>query len=209
MSLNNMFSLLKWLWKARPISVIGLLLTVHLILIFDPEYDAKYIHKTFSLITQIFSGLTIWYSITSTIKTLENKTFSTAIADYLSELFRCTRKTKTIIETELVSSGAGVVNPRWSVSYTPQTIEENIKYLQEQIDRIKQDFEQETKEINERINQQLKEMKAQKQKLESISQNMNSMASKTKELILGESTVANQLLGILLVFYSAIAGYLA
>ena len=198
-----MISLFKWFLKVitPPFFFTGLLLLFHLLLIFVFDFNVNYINKIISLITQIFGGFLIVLSINSTLVKIRNKTLFTAFADYLMEPVPFNKK--TIIEAEVVFSTSSTVKPKLTFSCNTQTIEENIKYLQEQIDWMKQDFEQEIKEINEKVSQQGTRMKVLNQEAKSILQNMK----KIEEFFLDK--MSNQLGGVSLIVYGAISGFLA
>ena len=157
--------------------------------------------------TQILGGIAILHSIHSTFTIIGNKSLFTAIVDCLKELSRRPQ----IITPEPVFSITGTSKAELESSFTrnPGTIEENIEFLQQQIDGVKHDLKQKTEGINEKINQQLKEMKEQKKKLESISQSIDSMTSKINRLFLGKDAIESQLYGVSLVFYGAISGFFA
>lgn len=88
------------------------------------------------------------------------------------------------------------------IGRNPQTIDEKIDYLQEQINELKLDVEQESKELNGKIVRLSKEMNIQIQDAKSTIQ---SLESKMAEVSIGGIKV--QLFGVLLMVYGAISSY--
>ncbi|RFC40338.1 MAG: hypothetical protein DID89_2727546993 [Candidatus Nitrotoga sp. CP45] len=91
-----------------------------------------------------------------------------------------------------------------TVGRNPQSIDEKLEYLQEQINEVKRDFEQESKDLHEKIDRQSKEMNAQ---IQDGKVALRSLESKMDEVSTGGIKV--QFFGVLLMVYGAIAGYAA
>ncbi len=91
---------------------------------------------------------------------------------------------------------------KFTVGRNPQSVEEKIEFLQEQINELKRDLEQESKELNEKIDRKSKEMSKQIQEAKS---GLRILESKIDEVSTGGIKV--QLFGVLLMVYGAIAGY--
>lgn len=198
--MSTLCRLLSWTWRAWPVLVIVLVVCGHLILRnYFPE-DAECINKTASLVAQLIGGLIILYSIDSNIGIMNQKSLLSMLKSYFEE-FPLIKRSVVIelrgLEVKL-SGGMGKV----IIGRNPQTIDEKIQYLQEQIDQIKLDIEQESKELNKKIEQQSGEMNAHIQDARSALKNIK---SKMAEVSTGGVKV--QLFGVLLMGFGAIAGF--
>lgn len=91
-----------------------------------------------------------------------------------------------------------------TVGRNPQSIDEKLEYLQEQINEVKRDLEQESKGLNEKIDRQSKEISEQ---IQDAKMALRSLESKMDEVSIGGIKV--QFFGVLLMVYGAIAGYAA
>jgi small nuclear ribonucleoprotein (snRNP)-like protein len=162
--------------------------------------NAKFINKTISLLFQIIGGLLILYSIDSNIGVINQKSLLSLLGKYFNEFPLIKRS--VVIE---VQSGGGIViggGTKIVIGRNPQTIDEKIDYLQEQINELKLDVEQESKELNGKIVRLSKEMNIQIQDAKSTIQ---SLESKMAEVSIGGIKV--QLFGVLLMVYGAISSY--
>ncbi len=147
-------------------------------------------------------GLLILYSIDSNIGVIKQKSLLTVLAAYFKE-FPLIKKSVTL-EVQGFANATSFGKAKITVGRNPNSIEEKIEYLQDQINEIKHDLEQETKELNEKIDRQSKEMGTQIQETKSALRNLE---SKMDEVSTGGVKV--QLFGVLLMVYGAIADYAA
>lgn len=197
---NTFFQLIRWLLRAWPLLVLFFLLCTHLLLLYYFSINAKFINKTISLLFQIIGGLLILYSIDSNIGVINQKSLLSLLGKYFNEFPLIKRS--VVIE---VQSGGGIViggGTKIVIGRNPQTIDEKIDYLQEQINELKLDVEQESKELNGKIVRLSKEMNIQIQDAKSTIQ---SLESKMAEVSIGGIKV--QLFGVLLMVYGAISSY--
>jgi hypothetical protein len=79
-----------------------------------------------------------------------------------------------------------------------------IEYLQEQINEVRRDCEQESKELNPKIDGVSEEMSTKTQETKSA---LGDLKSKMEKVFVGGGGVMWGLYGVLLMFYGAIAGY--
>lgn len=198
--MNLLLRLLRWFWRAWPLLVICFISYGHFELVnYFPE-NAQYLHKVASLVAQLTGGLLILYSIDSNIGIINKKSLLSMMTNYFKE-FPVIKRSVVIelrgLEIKL-SGGTGKV----IIGRNPQTIDEKIRYLQEQIDQIKLDFEQESKEMNKKIERQSEEMNAQIQNARLATENIESQMAEVS--IRG---VKVQLFGVLLMGFGALAGY--
>lgn len=200
--MGTLLRLIKWVWRAWPILVIGFLFCVHLLLLNYFSQWAGFINKTASLVSQLVGGLLILYSIDSNIGVIKQKSLFSMLGNYFKEFPLIKRS--VVIELQGVAMAILGGKAKISVGCNLQSIEEKIEYLQEQINELKCDLEQESKELNEKIDRQSKEINAQ---IQDAKATLRSLESKMDEVSTGGIKV--QLFGVLLMVYGAIAGYMA
>lgn len=178
------------------------LICAHLLLLSRFPQGAVLINKSIALITQLIGGLLILYSIDSNIGIIKQKSLLALLANYFKE-FPLIKRSITL-EAQGAAMAITGGKARITVGRNPQSIEEKIQYLQDQINEIGQDLEQETKDINEKIDRQAKEMNAKIQEHKSALRNLE---SRMDEVSTGG--IKPQLFGVLLMIYGAISGYAA
>lgn len=200
--MNTLFRLTIWFWKAWPIIIVAFLICLHLQLInYYPQYN-NLIHKTVSLVTQLLGGLLILYSLDSNIGIANQKTLLVLLKAYFRD-FPLVKKSVTL-EAQGSASSVSKGKVEATVVRNPKYIEEKIEYLQTQINELKLDVQGRIEELNARIEQQSKEIGMKTQKIDSAILNLE---SKIKEISIG--SLKFQLLGVLLMLYGAISGYIA
>lgn len=200
--MDTLLRLTIWFWKAWPIIIVTFLICLHLQLLNCYPQDNNFIHKTISLVTQLFGGLLILYSLNSNIGVVNQKTLLALLKAYFRDfpLFK-----KSVTEgAQVLESSEPTDKQEATVVRNPKYIEEKIEYLQNQINELKQDAQGRIEELNARIEQQSKEIGIKTQKIDSTILNLE---SKIKEISIG--SLKSQLLGVLLMLYSAISGYIA
>lgn len=180
-----------------------LLVVAHLLLLGQFPQGTVLINKSITLVTQLIGGLLILYSIDSNIGIIKQKSLLTLLANYFREFPLIKRS--IILEGQVASMAiTGVKGKIPFGRNNPQSVDEKIQYLQDQIDEVRRDFEQETKDINEKIDHQAKETKAKIQESRSVLRNLE---SKMDEVSTGG--IKLQLFGVLLMVYGAVSGYAA
>jgi hypothetical protein len=194
--------LFKWSWRAWPALLLIALICIHLLLIYYFRLNASTTNKTISLTSQLVGGLLILYSIDSNIEIIKKKNLRAVFINYLKE-FPLIKRFPVVINGLGAAIAVGSEG-KFTVGRNPQTIDEKLEYLQEQINEVKQDLEQGLRELNEKIERMSKEMNAQIQETKTKQQNLE---SKTEEVFIGGIKV--QLFGVLLMIYGASSGYLA
>lgn len=200
--METLLRLIKWLWRAWPILVIGFLFCAHLLLLNYFSQSAGSINKTASLVSQLVGGLLILYSIDSNIGVIKQKSLFSMVANYFKEFPLIKRDVVIQLQSGVMTISGG--KPKISVSRNPQSVDEKIEHLQEQINDLKRDLALESKELNEKIDRQSKEMNEQ---IQNAKVALRTLESKMDEVSTGGLKV--QLFGVLLMVYGAIAGYAA
>jgi hypothetical protein len=200
--MSTILRLIKWSWRAWPVIILLILLFFHLSLIHYFCLNAGTTNKSIALISQITGGLLVLYSIDSNIGVLKGKSLFEMFTNYLRE-FPLTRRS-VVIEAQAGSYGISGAKARPKVARKPKSIEEQLEYLQEQINEVRRDFEQETKELNQKIDAYSKEMNT---KIETTQTVLRTIESKMDEVSIGGIKV--QLFGVLLLIYGSISDYVA
>lgn len=197
-----LYRLIMWCWRAWPVYIILLLLGIHSLLIFYLSWEPCTTNKTISLFTQILGGVIVVYMINSNIGIISNKNLRKILSDYIRNcpLF----KRNIVLEAEEGSIGVTGGNVEFSIIRHPKSIEEEITYLQEQIEWVKRELKQKIVDVNEKIDRNSRETKSENQK---YSVAVNNIESKLGKFSLGSLKI--QLFGVLLMIYGAISGYLA
>lgn len=196
--MRSLIRILKWFGRAWPIIVIILVVCGHFQLLNYLPQDFECINKTASLAAQLVGGLLILYSIDSNIGIINQKSLLSMLASYFKE-FPLIKRTVAI---ELQGVAMNVSQGKFIVSRNPQSIDEKIDYLQEQINQLKLDIEQESKGLNMKIESISEEINVQIQDARSALRNFE-----TKMTEASTGGVKVQLFGVLLMVYGAIAGY--
>lgn len=201
-TMSSFLRLIKWFWKAWPVIVFVPLICIHFVLLDNFPKDIVAINKFISLLTQLIGGLLILYSIDSNIGIIKQKSLIALLTTYLKE-FPLFNK-PIILEVQGISQATSICKARITVGRNPQSIEEKIQYLQDQINEIRCCLEQDIKDINEKIDRKSKEMGVQIQETKSALRNLE---SKIDEVSAGGIKI--QLFGVLLMVYGAITNYVA
>jgi hypothetical protein len=194
--------LFKWSWRAWPALILIALIYIHLLLIYYFCLNVSTTNKTISLISQLVGGLLILYSIDSNIGIIKEKNLFAVFINYLKE-FPLIKRSPVVINGRGAAMAVGG-KAKFTVGRNPQTINEKLEYLQEQINEVKRNLEQESRELNEKIERKSKEMNAQIQKTKTA---LHNIESKIEEVSIGG--IKAQLFGVLLMIYGAISGYVA
>jgi len=201
--LDKILEVPQWAWRSWPIIIPLALFGIHLTLIFKFGFQTKNTNETISLITSIFGGLIILWSIDSTIGIIKGGSISSMVISYLKELPIIRKDIKVKATGQSMSCNTGDVGIGTG-HLNPQTIEEKIKYLQIQITSIKNDLEKQAKDLNEKISTLSKETNTRIREIELLLKNVE---TKVEKVTFGN--IKTQLLGVMLLIYGAISGYLA
>lgn len=200
--MSTILPLLKWSWKLWPGIVLLVLFLFHLSLIYYFCLNAGTINKSIALVSQIFGGLLVLYSIDSNIGVLKGNSLFEMFMNYLRECPLIRRS--VVIEAQAGSYGISGAKAKLTVGRNPKSVEEKLEYLQEQINEVRRDFEEETKELNQKINANLKEMNT---KIEATQTELRTIESKMDEVSVGGIKI--QIFGVLLLIYGSISDYFA
>jgi len=201
-AMNRLWEILIWLWRLWPAICVFILLLVHVTLIYYFPISKSDIHKTIALFSQITGGVIILYSIDSNFGIIKNLNLLGVFKNYMSDfpLIKHTLDNK-MKATSHISAGCDAII---TLDRHPQTIEERLEYLQEQITEIKQEFYTQTNKLSVRID-------TVKNGLKKDIQESNSELDRVKRQVevVSIGGLKTQVLGVLLVLYGSVAGYVA
>jgi hypothetical protein len=200
--MHTVSNLMKWLCRAWPFFGIALLILIRFLLISYFSFNASSTDKFLSLVSQILGGLFILYSIDSNIGTINDKNLFSIFSNYLRQFPLINRSVvaKGSLATISMSSPTG----KTTVSRNPISVNEKLKYLQEQIDTIKEEIKMESKELNAKIDRCSTELN---NKIQDTKVSLEKIDLKIKEVSIGG--INEQIFGVLLMVYGAISGYVA
>jgi hypothetical protein len=199
--MRKIFPLLKWFWRAWPALILLIFFFTHMLLINYFHFNANATNKTIALIAQIVGGLLILYSIDSNIGIIKGENLLKIFIGYLKE-FPLLKRT-VVLEVQGAVHAVTSGEARLTVVRKPKSVKEKIEYLQAQIIEVKERFEELSKKLNEKVDRQSKEMRAQIQETKSL---LRRIETKMEEVSIGGIKV--QLFGVLLIVYGSISDYL-
>jgi hypothetical protein len=198
--MTTLWRLLKWAWRAWPVVVLLVVLLVHLTLLDLCPTLSQAINKTASLVLQISGGLLVLYSIDSNIGVIRGRSLFGELRQYLAE-FPLIKKS-TVLNVSGAFSSTFVTKARISVKRNPKTVDEQLNYLQEQIDDTRRDLREEISDLDRKFQER---SKAIDEKIGLLLASLKQVGSNVAEVSVGG--IEFQVFGVLLVIYGAIAGY--
>jgi len=175
---------------------------VHVSLVTWLNLHSATTNKLISLVTQIFGGILILYSIDSNIGIIRHQNLFKIFVTYLGE-FPLVRKS-VVLTTGTADGVAFGMKAKVTVRRNPETIDKKLEYLQEQIDDLKRDLEEKAKELRERLERELAAVRADVSKNR---QDLGRIESTIEEVSIGG--LKPQIFGVLLMLYGAFSGYVA
>ncbi len=188
--------------RAWPAIVLSLILLSHFLLLHFFQSYATCINHTITLLSQLGGAFLIVYSINSNFRILKQKSIVALLANYFSEF--PLKKKSIIIELKGNAKITMKMSGDLTIVRNPQTLEEKISYLQEQISELSQSVAIGTKALNNKIEIQSKEMCA---KIDGTLLSFQQLESLLHEIYTVD--IQPQLFGVLLMFYSPLIEYFA
>lgn len=192
--------LLQWAWRAWPVLGVSVLLLGHwFVLYLAPNYSET-INKLIAFLLQIFGGLLVLCSVNSNIGVIRGGSLLSDLRKYLGD---CPLVRKAhVLEVQGVSIGVLGGKVRLTVGRNPKSVEEQLGYLQEQINEIRKDLQEDISELSTRIQQH---MEATDSLVNRLGQSIGQIDSKVAAVSVGG--IKTQLFGVLLVIYGSITAY--
>lgn len=198
--MGRLRALLVWLLRAWPLIVICGVFGVHLLLLQMLPESSQRINSAASLLSQILGGLLVLHSINSAIGLVKKGSLLSTFFKYLGE-FPLFKRSATIFASASGSIGVhGVAKLR--VTRKPQTIEERIDYLQEQITEVRWEMSAEFKKVWVRIENVAKDSATG---IDNNARDIRSLRETFEKSIAG--SLQEQVFGVLLVLYGGISAY--
>ncbi len=166
-----------------------------------PENTTE-IHRVVALIFQLAGGALVLYTINSNLVTLKNE-------NILSTWLRSGKPwpSNNPLQTIHISAKTAASTYRaveGTVTLTPATVEGKLEHLQKQIDELRKKHQSSLSELMNKNEEHTQELREQINKTQ---ESQNSLKNNLNEIAIGGLTY--QILGILLVLYGSITGYLA
>jgi len=159
-------------------------------------------NKIISIGFQIGGGFLILYSIDSNIGIVNNNSLFTLLTSWFKS-FPLIKRAYTTLQADPTSIKVGSYG-KIRVGGPGRTTEEHIKYLQKQIDWLKDDFNEEVKNLKGLITRLKQRMNNE---LPEIRTAIGSVDRKITEISVGG--IRHQVFGVLLMIHGAVANYLA
>ncbi len=194
--------LLKWMWRAWPLWIALALLLRHVMLLrVLPDMSTR-INSTLFLTLQLVGGAIVLYSIDANIGVVRKGSLLAEFFSYLSEFPLLRRSLVINLKGQSTSVVGGTMRGR--ITRTPQSTEEGLKYLQEQIDEIRRDHDEELKALKKSLSDRIAKIESS---VSNLSTNIRELDEKLDSTIVGDIRV--QLFGVILIAYGAIGAYAA
>ena len=197
-----------WLLKAWPFLLFIPICFVHYLLLqllclfsWLPCPNNVEINKLMGLLFQISGGLLILYSIDSNLGHFKNNGLFKIFKDWFKTCPILKRGTQTITASCVISNSSGSSATIRSYK-APETIDEKIAHLQQQIDWAEEDRQEENIKIYQRISDVSSKFDKHHQQTNS---NLNDLNLKFESVTVGG--LKWQVFGFNLLFYSAILSY--
>ena len=194
--------LLNWLLKAWPILVSASLGYLHYYVVTNCNANVSDINKTLSLVLQISGGLLIVYSIDSNIGIISNKSIFGLAWNWFISIPIFSKSTVIHVGSGNLKAQGASIKARCGVS--TDTIEGKIEYLQQQINWLKEDLNDEVKNIKDLHTKSEKTLNTE---LNKLTQSINETDSKLNKVSLGGIKI--QIFGIFLMIHGSLSSYYA
>ena len=200
--------LLKWIFRAWPVLVEGLLIILHLVALsacLDWTFvcfTESEINELISLFAQLVGGIFVVISIDSNLAVFSKSNLTTVFKNYLAEfpLLKRERKLQPVHSDFTIRVG----RPRVKTSRSPETVEEKLEYLQSQIESLEEHVNASFSDV---YNEFTEIRKIHREASENTQQEIAKIANSLRSAALGGINL--QLLGVLFVIHGAISGYIA
>jgi len=200
--MKMIYRLVLWLWRAWPLFILLAILWLQASLVEFYPQESKLIHSSFSLVAQIVGGLLVLYTIDSNLGVLKDKKFFSLVSQYFEE-FPLWRR-PVVLSANGVAATATVGKAKLRVKRNPNTVEEKLDYLQAQIDEVRREFESDLQEVERKIDKTAENMRNE---IRALKQRSNTIENKIKQVSVGSLKV--QVLGVSLMIYGSVSGYIA
>lgn len=200
--MKRLKQLFAWAARAWPLHFLVLAVTLHALALSTTSLDQAKINRIVSLVLQLAGGGLVLYSIDSNIGLLRKKSLLQEFGQYLLEC-PLVRRSVTL-QVHGSSHVATSASARLTAKKNPNSIDEKLAYLQEQIDTFRNEHREDIAKIRGDLDKKTKDLGGQ---LASLSQTVRDVESKFDQVAVGD--VRFQILGVIFIVYGALAGYVA
>jgi len=200
--MTRILVLVKWFWRAWPILVPVALLIAHYITINFCKLDIIQFNKIASLSLQILGGIIVLYSIDSNIGIINNESLFIIIKKWVTSMPIFIKPVTLQVDSTRHTMTAHPAKLR--VGNSTDTIEGKIKYIQQQIEWLKEDLNDEVKHLKDSIQNTDKRISKD---VSDIRARVNLITNKVEKVSIGGFKV--QFFGVMLMIYGSVVSYYA
>lgn len=194
--------LIKWIWRSWPVLTILIVILIHYQIDKYFTEHSNSIFKLASLISQIVGGFLILLSIDSNIQTFNQNKISSIFFTYLRDFPLIKRN--IVLQAKALSQANSFSTAKMSLARRPKNIDEQIEYLQEQIEELKKDIIETKMELKKEIDSY---SNAFRKEVEETKSALGKLEFKIKDSSITGLKI--QLFGVLLMLYGSFCGFLS
>lgn len=205
-----MLDLFKWAWKLFwPLIVLIMLVGVHVGAITYMNFDAAFINKKISLVTQVIGGFLILYSINANLKIVRNKNLWSLFVDSLRQ-GSVSKDEPIVINDNPASITLTGVKGKASLDNDPQDVEEKIEDIEKMIEEMRNEIDECHQQTNHHLSEEIAKVTNDNNATNDIKA-VNSDLGKVESEVIKASApgISLQIFGFMLMVYGAVAGHIA
>jgi hypothetical protein len=177
---------------------------LHYYIVANCSVDVSEMNKIASLVLQITGGLLIVYSIDSTIGIVSSLSLVGMAKKWVLSIFFSLFSKSVTVNVGTGNLKMTGLQCKVRTGASDDTVEGKIKYLQQQVDWLKEDLDDEIKHVKD---MHIKSEKSLNEKISTLNTKVSETDRKFNKVSLGGIKV--QLFGILLMIHGSISSYLA
>jgi len=200
--MTKIILLIKWLVRAWPVLISAILGYSHYYVVLNCSVDVVGVNKTIALFLQVVGGLLIIYSIDSNIGIVTNKSLFSYVKNWLASIPLFEKSVN--IQANKADLSITVYPTKVRTGNSTETLEGKIKYLQQQIEWLKEDLNDEVKRLKEIHSNSETRLSKEVSRLYG---KVGVIDTKINKVSLGGVKI--QLFGILLMVHGSISSYFA
>lgn len=197
---SKLVSLVGWFFRMWPVLVPVALIALHYLVAAHTGWDVRQTNRVISLVLLVIGGVIVLYSINANLGFFDDSTLFSLFISYLKSFPLLTRRDAT----QEVPASVNVVTRRaraWPGA-TKKTSNERLKYLQLQIEQIKQDLNQ-GQDLEESAVVQLESQT--REAISDVRQTIVCINRKVKKLCV--CSIKMQVFGVLLMLHGYASSY--
>jgi len=194
--------LIKWFFKMWPVLLPAAFASLHYIVGTNTSTDLSHVNKAISLLLQLVGGILILYSIDSNLGIMNDTSLISLFLSYIKSFPLIDRSVTLKIDPAAMQITGHPAKLR--AGGPTNTIDEKIDYLQKQITWLKEDLNDEVKNLKGMVHSVEKRAKTS---ISEIRGSIGSIDRKVKELSAGG--IKTQIFGVLLMIHGSVSSYYA